>query len=213
MEVLQWHNGFDSKLLFIPLISIISFMYCLIKDLVIEDQYKLIYFFDKKEIEKLRAILAKEWVSSEIKRIARDQLNSIAYRYATGIKAEKIFQEKIVKYYELAAGRLDFDDFQKALSLLNIDRDGRLTVRKINRFDYVIRIYWVILTGLILIFNLYLFSNLIFLSLSVTEQIHWGLIIVFNSVMFLSFRSRIFRLSSAKKIRDEIKNNSRITQS
>ena len=42
MEVFQWINRFDSKLVFIPLISIMSLIYCLIKDVVIEDEYQLI---------------------------------------------------------------------------------------------------------------------------------------------------------------------------
>lgn len=211
MEVLQWHNGFDSKLVFIPLISIISLIYCLIKDIVIEDKYQLFYFLDKKEIKKLEEILSDEVISPRQKRLTRDKLNSIAYRYATGIKAETVVQEKIVEYHELAQGRLEFDDFKKALSFLNIDRNGILIVREIKLFDYITQGYWIALTGLIAIFNLYLFSNLIFLPLSVAEQIHWGLILVFNSVIFLIFRSRISILSSVRKIRDEIKNNSLIT--
>ena len=98
---------FDHPLILVTAIGLSSLIYCEIADILNGNKYLLIGLFERDEREKLSIILAIESVSPEIKRLAQDRLLSIAYRYATGIAADKIIQEKIIDCYHSAQGRLD----------------------------------------------------------------------------------------------------------
>ena len=185
-------------------IGLSSLIYCEIADILNGNKYPLIGLFERDERENLSIVLAEELVSPEIKRLAQDRLDSIAYRYATGIAAEKIIQEKIIDSYHSAQGRLDYSDFKKALAFLQVDLEGKLKVKKISWLDSIAQFYWFVLIGATLVYTYYLFSNLIILQLPSSRQIHLILVITLHVKMIFGFVFRASILNSARKIANEM---------
>ena len=195
---------FDHPLILVTAIGLSSLIYCEIADILNGNKYPLFCLFERDERENLSIVLAEELVSPEIKRLAQDRLDSIAYRYATGIAAEKIIQEKIIDCYHSAQGRLDYSNFKKALAFLQVDLEGKLKVKKISWLDSIAQFYWFVLIGATLVYTYYLFSNLIILQLPSSRQIHLILVITLHVVMIFGFIFRASILNSARKIANEM---------
>lgn len=168
------------------------------------DKYPLIGLFERNEKKELLIMLADKSISPKIEKLVRDRLDSIALKQVTGIVAEKTFQEKIIDCYDSAQGRLNYNDFKKALTFLEIDKLGKLKIREISWLDRAWQFYWFVLTGATLICTYQLFFTLISVQLSFSRQIHLILIIILYVAMIYSFVHRGFILNTAIKIAKEI---------
>lgn len=175
-------------LTFFLFFSFASFVYCLSQANVIYDFFEKV---NKREILKLKDLLADENISKQAKRTIRNEIDSIIYKKITGISSEKDLQEKIINYHELSEGKLRYSDFQKAKSFLKIERDGRLNIRTPNIFERILQIYWFFMSVLVFFFICLLLFALGFTTISIREQIAILLSIIYFGFMLLFFFDRI----------------------
>ena len=70
-------------------------------------------------------------------------------------------------------------DFKKALAFLQVDREGKLKIKKIKLLDRITQFYWIALIGATLLCTYYLFSDL----MSSENLIHLILVIILHGVM------------------------------
>ena len=131
-------SEFNHSLVVLATIGLSSLICCEIVDTSVGNKAFLSGLFERDKIKGLKLILAAESVNREIKRQAQNQLDSIAYKYTTGIKADKVIQGKIIDCVKLSKGRLDYCDFKKALPFLQVAHSGDLKVREIKLRDRLI---------------------------------------------------------------------------
>ena len=187
----------------ISIIGLLSLTYSEILSILKGNKNPLAKLYEHRDKEKLSIVISEELVSLEAKKLAQDKLDAIAYRYITGITAEKLIQKKIVDCHRSACGRLDYNDFKKALAFIKVNCEGELKVRDIRLLDKVARSYWLFLSGTTFIHIYYLWSDLFTVQLSYLEQIYLILAIILHFTMIYSFIFQASTLRSVKKIEYE----------
>jgi hypothetical protein len=112
---------------------------------------KVIYeFFEKLEKRKISTLsegVGEKGATGKTREVLQEQLNSYLFKYGTGIYAEKILREEIIKLHEFASGSLTFLHFKRARSMLKI-ANGSLVIEIKNSdilshyFNYAIAIFF-----------------------------------------------------------------------
>lgn len=187
-----------------------SFIYCLFQANAI---YDFVEKFNKREFSALKDLLADENISEKAKKTLKSKIDSIVYKNVTGITTDVHLQEKIINYYELADGRLRYSDFKKALTFLKIDRNGILTIRKPNIFEFIFYGYWILMSVFVFLVLFVLWFAFVYATISIRERIFLLLLIINFVVILLLFLSQASLIPTAKKIRNEIESNPLILQS
>lgn len=191
-------------------ILIASFLYALSKANVI---YDFLDKFNKRKFTRLRDLLDDENISENVKRSLQDKINLIAYQKITGIKTNNIYlQEQIIQYYKLSKGRLKYSDFKRAFTLLKIDSNDILTIRIPNIYERIFHIYWIFASILTFVFFSFLLVVLIYFSMYIRQKIGIFMMIVGSGAMLVTFAYQASLIPTAKRIRDELKNNPFIIQ-
>lgn len=204
MLEISLNNEFHHPLAIITTIGLTSLIYCETIDILAGNKAFLSGLFERNRIKTLRSVLADKSLDWYIRKVASDQLDSIAYEYATGIRARKEIQQRIVYCVRSAKGRLEYSDFRKALPWLQITPASDLEVRKIGLGDKIIQFYWLIMIGMALLFAYHLFGSLVSENLSSGRAFHLCIAIAFQVATIFAYAYQMSRLNSARKIAREI---------
>lgn len=161
--------------------------------------------FSSKKQTKIEYLLKENLVNEKIKLVLQEQLDSIVFRYVTGIKTNKYLREQIIKLYDLANGRLTYLDFKNASRFLTIDEDGKIKVKqvkKIEQLEYFL--YWSV-SFFFLFMSFLLLMLILFVEIS---NLRLQIAILFYVILFFTLSlvivTQTFPLLAAKKIKNEI---------
>ena len=194
----------------ILLLIFASFLYALSKTSTI---YDFINKFNRRELLRLKELLADENISETAKISLRNRIELIVSQETTKIKINNIYlQEQILRYHRLAKGRLKYSDFKRAASFLRIDSNDILGIRQPYWYEKAAHIYWTVSSIFIfIVFSLFL-AVFIFLSATIRIKLALLILIISFGVMFFTLSYQASLLPAAKKIKDEIDNNPFILQ-
>ena len=187
-----------------------SFLYALSKTSAI---YEFIDKFNRREFLKLKKLLADEHISEKAKITLRNKLELIAYQKTTGIKINNFYlQEQIIRYHQLAKGRLKYSDFKRASSFLRINSNDILEIRKPYWYEKAAHIYWTVSSiFMFAVLSLFL-AGFIFLSTTIKIKLAFLIFIISFGAMFFTLSYQASLLPAAKKVKDEVDNNPFILQ-
>ena len=161
--------------------------------------YEFIEKLEKRKISTLCEAVSENCATGKTKEILQDQLNSYLFKYGTGIYAERVLREEIIKLYEFSSGSVTFIHFKRARSMLKVENGSlEIEIKKSDifshYFNYVIAIFFAII-----------FISVFFLStVASTAQVSTKLgLLAFSFfcmiLAMLSF-SQTFPYFSAKKL-------------
>ena len=125
------------------MLFIISLLIALIFNL--KDVYTFLNQLYSQKLSTLQALLEEKGASGKTKDLLQEQINCIAFKYATGIKAERKLREEIINLHEKANGRLTYLDLRRAYRYLCLDKYGSLKIRKIQKLDW--GVHWLSLVA------------------------------------------------------------------
>lgn len=168
--------------------------------------YEFLDVFSKRKLTTLRDFSGEKGATGRTKEILQEELNSLLFRYATGINTEKPLRDRIINLHDIADGKLTYLDFKRAFHFLIIKQDGTLGVRKFTLLDQLIHYFNRGLSYLLLFGTAFL---LILSILPPPKEFHvqifllFFVLFVFASALFIL--SQTFPLHAAKKIKDEIR--------
>ena len=186
-------------------ILIASFLYALSKASVI---YDFVDRFDKRELIKLKELLADVNISKNAKITLRKKLDLVAYQKTTGIKINNIYLKKqVIRYYELAKGRLKYSDFKRATSFLEIDSNDILIIRPPYWYEKIAHIYWTISSAFLFTIVSFFIAILIFASISIRLKTAFLIFIFGLIVLLFTFSYQASLVPDAKKVKQELENN------
>lgn len=187
-----------------------SFLYALSQANVIYDFVKKI---NNRKLTKLKELVADENISETAKKTLQDKINLAVYQKITGLKINNIYlQEQIIQCYELAKGRLKYSDFQRAFTLLQIDSNDILTIRKPNIYEKFFYIYSIFLAICFFIFFAFFFIILGFFAISIKQQVAAFILVLFSGAMLFVFSYQASLIPCANRIKDELEKNPFIIQ-
>ncbi len=132
------------------------FMFVILLFLVITNIEKILAVFEdlhNKKVQRLEAYLENKFIGDMIKGIIKDQLDSYIFKAATGIRADKFMQSKILELYEKANGKFTLQQLSRVSHYMDSD-DGKIAI-KITAFDtFVYYFHFILLigTGLVALF-------------------------------------------------------------
>ena len=175
--------------------------------------YDFIDKFNKRDIVRLRDLLADEKISKEAKKTLQRKLDSIAYQNATGITTDIYKQKEIIRYYELTEGKLTYSDFKKIKSFLEL-KYGILEIKNPNLFYVGLHyILWGTYIVMLLMFCSLVLYYLLYVRMSIQKEIICliALITTFLLLMFGSLQMSI--IPTVKRVNKEIENNPLILES
>lgn len=173
---------------------------------------KSIYDFldgiSNRKAKTLINLINEKEIDDSIKKILKEELSSVCFKYTTGIKVDKYLREEIIKTHNESNGRISYRDFKDSRSFLTIKEDGNLGLRKVGILDKIhyftslacgfLFLFFSVLTFILLlafpknqIVNFHVFLGLILL----------GLVIFIYSLFFFS---QTFPIKAVKKIRREM---------
>jgi hypothetical protein len=172
---------------------------------------KSIYDFldgiSNRKAKTLINLINEKEIDESTKKILKEELSSVCFKYTTGIKVEKHLREEIIRTHDELNGRISYRDFKYSRSFLTIKEDGSLGLRKVGILEKIY--YFASLAGgfLFLFFSIFTFSLIlafpnqianfrVFLSL-----IFLGLVFF---IYFLFFSSQTFPVKAVTKIRREM---------
>lgn len=173
----------------------------------LETIYDLTEKLTTRKLSRLQHYIESKNLSEKTKDVLRDQIDSIAFRYSTGILTEKYLREEIIRLHEKANGKLTYLDFKRASQFLSIGKSGRLRVRKINKVD------WAALFFNRFLFILISFSGLLVLLISVFGTLNFfqeTVLFIYSIFLFIFSLVPLFQtysVDAAKKIGKEINND------
>ncbi|VEP14680.1 membrane hypothetical protein [Hyella patelloides LEGE 07179] len=195
--------------IFLFLLSALS-IYALFRANVI---YDFVERFNKRELSRLRELLADENISEKAKITLRDKIDLIAYKKVTGIEANIYWQKKIIHYYNLAEGRLRYSDFKRAFTFLKININGELEIRKPNKTEIFLQLIWILASiSVFTVLSLLLFA-FVYATMSIRARIALFMLIIYFGLMLFLFLWLTSLIPTARKIKNELENNRLILQS
>ncbi len=182
-----------------------SFLYALSQASVI---YDFVDKFNKRELTRLKELLADDNISENAKITLRNKLDLMAYQKTTGIKINNIYlQEQVIHYYKLAKGRLRYSDFKRAALFLSIDSNDILEIRQPYWYEKVAHIYWTISSVFLFIILSFFIVVFVYFSIPIKLKIALSIFIFSLVTMLLTFMYQASLLPAAKRIKKEIENN------
>lgn len=186
-----------------PLVIAVSIIFALIFN--IKNSYDFLDSFSKRKLTVLKDFVGEKGVTGSTKEVVQEELNSILFQYATGMKVDKRLRERIIDLHESTSGRLTYVDFQRARSFLEVRQDGTLGVRKFTLLDkggyylcYVASWFFWFVTAMAVVMLIFFPINELRLQLAIF------LCAPLFFILALLIFSQTFPLSGARKIKDEI---------
>ena len=170
--------------------------------------YDFLDKFNKRELFRLKELLADENISQSAKNKLRDKIDLIAYKKITGLSANIYLQKKIIKHYELSEGRLKYSDFKITFSFLKIDSDGHLYIRKTKWHDWLLPIYFGILSLMLSVILSLLMFVFVYAPISTQIRIVCAILLLAFSVLLGLCFAQTSSVFIVKKVREEINRNS-----
>jgi len=177
--------------------------------------YEFIEKLGKRKISTLSVAVSENGATGKTKEILQEQLNSYFFKYGTGIYAENILREEIIKLYEFSSGALTFIHFKRARSMIKIENgDLEIEIKKSDifshYFNYVIAIFFAIIS--IAVFFLLTVAN----SDQVSAKLGLLAFSFFCMILAMLAFSQTFPYISAKqleKLNNEMKAHNKSLQS
>lgn len=167
--------------------------------------YDLLDSFSKRKLTVLKDFIGEKSVTGSTKEVVQEELNSIIFQYATGMKVDKRLRERIIDLYESTNGRLTYVDFQRYHLFLRVRQDGSLGVREFTLLDKGIHYFYHAASWFFWFLTALLVVILIFFPIN---ELRFQLAIFLYAPLFfisaLFALSQTFPLSTARKIKDEI---------
>ena len=168
--------------------------------------YDFLKSISKQKLQFLEEQINKNYLTPETRYVLQEQINSIIFKKATGIRAEKDMREQIVALHRYARGTLKYRQFQQAQNFLKMKCNGHLTIREIMFFEYFM--YGLYFVGGIF-FNflaVVCFFVLLFTPLTVEFQRVFILSTGFFTYLGFFVLSQTWPISAARDIKKVIKN-------
>lgn len=186
-----------------PWVIAVSILVALIFN--IKTFYDFFDSFSKRKLTILKDFVGEKGVTGSTKEVVQEELNSILFQYATGMKVDKRLRERIIDLHKSTNGKLTYLDFQRARSFLEVRQDETLGVRKstllekgMYYFSHVASWFFWFMTAMLVVI-------LVFLPIN---ELRFQLAIFLYALLFFIFAlfalSQTFSLSTARKIKDEI---------
>lgn len=167
--------------------------------------YDFLDSFSKRKLTILKDFVGEKGVTGSTKEVVQEELNSILFQYATGMKVDKRLREVIIDLHKSTNGKLTYVDFQRAHSFLRVRQDGTLGVREATLLDKGMYYYSHVASWLFWFMTALLVVILIFFPIN---DLRLQLAIFLYALLFFIFAlfalSQTFPLSRARKIKDEI---------
>lgn len=198
-------NSFNYILSTITILTFSSLILSEIADILMGNKGFFFFPSDRNRVKILRAAIADNSLSQKAKVAATQELETIAYRYTTGIKADKVILEEIYHLVQSSNRNINYHDFKNALSYLKISNRGNLELRKINLFDFLVFLYWMLMVLITLPLIPYLFISLIASETSLSTSLYLSLIIAIETLIIFMSSWRISKFLAVLKISKELR--------
>lgn len=168
----------------------------------------------KRKLLVLKYLLKENGATGKAKKIVQEQINCISISHATGIKADKCLQEKVIDLHKFANGRLTYPDLRKTLPFLEVGSTGIVEVRRFTTLGRFTRSDKIALFSADLIYVLIVLAGILSLGLYVflqTGKLSIRLIMLLFSLYFLGagfyYGSIKPSFKIIKKVNEEILRN------
>ena len=164
---------------------------------------------DKRKIERIDNYFSKsEHAEKTLLTTMHDIRNSLYFKAATGITAEKKFREILIKLHSDTSHKITWKKIQRAIPFIEINQNDEITIRRFRKFE-VFTIWYNIFSGSILVLAAAFSLGAFFLIAKITLLL--AVLCVILAIFFTAAAAFVFAQNwpeeAAREIKNELKLN------